>query len=43
MLAEPPLQIADEVPALALGNGFTVITTLFAALQPVAVTVSVKV
>ena len=36
-----PLQIAPLLPTLAVGNGFTVITTLFVLLQPVAVIVSV--
>ena len=41
MLTEVPLQIVALLPALALGNGFTVMVTEFDLIQPVAVTVSV--
>ena len=40
---EPPIQIALLVPALAAGNGLTVITTVPVFAQPVAVMVSVSV
>ena len=39
----PPLQIEALLPALADGNGFTVMVTLFELVHPVAVTVSVNV
>ena len=43
ILAEPPTQMAELLPALAAGRGLTVTTTVFDLLHEVAVTVSVKV
>ena len=42
MEMEAPWQIVLSIPALVAGNGFTVITTEFVLLHPVAVIVSVK-
>ena len=41
MVVLDPLQMEALLPAFAVGNGFTVTTTLFILLQPVAVIVSV--
>ena len=43
ILAEPPLQMVELVPAFAKGNALTVIITEFDLLQPVAFTVSTNV
>ena len=38
----PPTHIAELVPALAAGNGFTVTASVFVLVQPVATIVSVS-
>ena len=43
MEVELPEQILVLVPAVALGNGLTVMVTLLVLVHPVAVTVSTKV
>ena len=43
IVALPPLQIVAFEPALLVGTGFTVITTVLLALHPVAIIVSTKV